>query len=331
MQKLIRSAIPRWTSVLSLLLFQLSQVQAQPSPSLSPLLSTTSGRGSSLVGALVEGIPAGLIFDNQRLPYLFWVELRAGKLHLLERTEKGNYVKRKTVQTSIGKHGFGKEFEGDGKTPVGVYQLTSFLKDEQLNDYYGFGAYPINYPNVWDRISKRTGHGIWLHGLPKGVDKRPAQDSEGCLIIDNITLEEFGAHIKTGESLIVISETLDWLPPSAEQPSADILDAIERWKEDWMANDNVAYLANYHTNFTDTRRNLEQWKTYKTRVNSTKSYIKVELSELSVVVYPGEENLVAIRFYQHYDSSNFRWQGWKHLLWRRDESGTWRILYEGNG
>ena len=83
--------------------------------------------------------------------------------------------------------------------------------------------------------AKRTGHGIWFHGLPKGMDKRPAQDSEGCVIIDNGTLEQFGAHIRAGESLFVISETLDWLPPSTKQPSADILDAIERWKGDWMA------------------------------------------------------------------------------------------------
>jgi|TARA_B100000315_G_scaffold259226_1_gene314358 murein L,D-transpeptidase YafK len=213
---------------------------------------------------------------------------------------------------------------------VGVYRITSFLNDEQLSDNYGFGAYPLNYPNTWDRISNRTGHGIWLHGLPKGTDKRPPQDSDGCVIVDNGTLEQFGLYIKAGESLFVLSETLNWLPPGTKQPSADILEAIERWREDWVTNDNAAYLANYHDDFTDTKRSLSEWKDYKTRVNGTKSYIKVDLSELSVVAYPGEENLVATRFYQRYESSNYRWQGWKQLLWLRDESGAWRILYEGN-
>lgn len=280
---------------------------------------------------LNEGIPAGLILENQQLPYIFWVALQAGQLHLLERTNTGNYFKRVSVSISIGKKGFGKEFEGDGKTPVGVYQITSFLKDEQLEDYYGSGAYPLNYPNIWDRLSARTGHGIWLHGLPKGIDKRPPLDSEGCVIIDNQTLEQLAPFIKTGESLFVLAETLDWLAPGSTQASADVLDAIEHWRLDWQNNDNAKYLANYHRDFTDSRRNLEEWKIYKTRVNSRKSYIRVIFSKLSVIAYPGEENLVAIRFYQRYQSNNFNWRGWKHLLWRRNESGAWRILYEGNG
>jgi hypothetical protein len=57
----------------------------------------------------------------------------------------------------------------------------------------------------------------------------------------------------------------------------------------------------------------------------------VSLSQMSVVEYPGEENLVAVRLYQDYSSSNYQWHGWKHLLWRRDDVGVWRILYEGNG
>ena len=84
-----------------------------------------------------EGVPAGLILENQNLPYIFWVELRAGLLHLLERTEEGNYLKRISTSISIGKEGFGKQVEGDRKTPVGIYQITSFLKDEKLDDYYG--------------------------------------------------------------------------------------------------------------------------------------------------------------------------------------------------
>jgi len=279
----------------------------------------------------LEGVPAGLILENQNLRYIFWAELRAGLLHLLERTKEGNYLKRVSTSISIGKEGFGKQVEGDQKTPVGIYQITSFLKDEQLDDYYGVGAYPLNYPNIWDRLSGRTGHGIWFHGLPKGIETRPLLDSEGCVVTDNLTLQKFAGFIETGESLFVLSESLDWLEPDTIQPSADILEAIESWKTDWQNNNSAKYLANYHLNFTDSRRNLKQWKTYKTRVNGLKTYIRIFLSKMSVIAYPGEENLVATRFYQHYESSNLNWHGWKQLLWSRDDAGVWRILYEGNG
>jgi len=42
-----------------------------------------------------------------------------------------------------------------------------------LSDFYGAGAYPVNFPNIWDRRKQRSGHGIWLHGLPKGIASEP--------------------------------------------------------------------------------------------------------------------------------------------------------------
>ena len=101
------------------------------------------------------GMPAGLIFENLSKPFLLWVELDAGKLHLLQRLQQGTYVKRSTRPVSIGKNGTGKLAEGDLKTPIGVYQITSFIDDQKLDDFYGAGAYPMNFPNAWDRLSRR--------------------------------------------------------------------------------------------------------------------------------------------------------------------------------
>jgi len=287
---------------------------------------------SAIVAPMSEpGIPAGLILDNMQTPYLFWIELEAGKLHLLERLSSGTYVTRTTRPISIGKNGIGKQVEGDSRTPVGVYQITSFLADERLDDYYGVGAYPVNFPNSWDRLKQRSGHGIWLHGLPKGVDSRPPRDSEGCVIIDNPSFAALSEFVTAGESLVVLSRSMAWLAPGSEQPASDIVNAIERWRLDWEANLHEDYVQNYHTDFSDTRRNLAEWSAYKERVNRFKKAIHVSLTQMSVVAYPGEENLVAVRFYQDYSSSNYQWRGWKQLLWRRDEQGAWRILYEGNG
>ena len=47
-----------------------------------------------------------------------------------------------------------------------MYHFTSVLSKSELPDFYGAGALPINYPNEWDRLNGRTGHGIWLHGTP---------------------------------------------------------------------------------------------------------------------------------------------------------------------
>ena len=282
--------------------------------------------------APARGIPRGLITDTSNNPYLIWVSLDAGRLHILERVEDDEYMEIENISISIGKKGFGKEIEGDQKTPVGVYKITSFLEDEGLDDFYGLGAYPINYPNSWDKLSSRTGYGIWLHGLPKGVDRRPLLDSNGCVVIDNSKLEKYSKYINAGSSTMVLAdEQLEWLSDVSQHESVDILEAIKRWEKQWESRDANDYLSNYHSEFTDFKRNLSQWKTYKTRVNNAKTFINVDLSDLSVFAYPGEKDLVVSRFYQKYESSNYNWRGWKQLLWRRNSEGVWQIIFEGNG
>lgn len=70
---------------------------------------------------------------------LYLLENRAGGLHLIA----DYYI-------SVGKAGIGKVLEGDMRTPLGVYFVTSNLDRRRLTDFYGAGALPINYPNAYD-------------------------------------------------------------------------------------------------------------------------------------------------------------------------------------
>ena len=76
---------------------------------------------------------------------------------------------------SVGKLGTEKSVEGDMRTPLGVYYVTSNLDPRTLKDFYGSGALPINYPNPYDMQRGKTGGGIWLHGTPPGQFSRPPQ------------------------------------------------------------------------------------------------------------------------------------------------------------
>lgn len=279
----------------------------------------------------VKGVPLGLLADTQTTPHLIWVALKSGRLHVLQRTVDNQYIEVDNIPISIGKEGYGKQVEGDQKTPVGVYRITSFIEDKGLDDFYGLGAYPLNYPNHWDRLSGRTGYGIWLHGLPKGVESRPLNDSNGCVVIDNFRLDQYSQYIATGDTTVVLAETLEWVTSETSQEHSDVLDALKLWETQWESTEPNDYLSNYDEDFTDYKQNLDQWKEYKSRINRAKSYINVELTNLSVIAYPNEEDMVVSRFYQEYESSNYNWKGWKQLIWRRNEQGEWRIIFEGNG
>lgn len=275
-------------------------------------------------------VPLGTLRLSETNQYLFWAEAKNGLLHLLERNSKGGFDTLKSIKMSIGKEGYGKSTEGDKRTPIGVYRITSFLNKSQLTDFYGDGAYPLDYPNANDKLHARTGHGIWLHGLPQGVDSRPARDSDGCVVIDNPTLNTLAPYIITGDTYMVIDEELQW--QNADQASAEseiIEKHFHRWLNAWKSIDNDIYLNYYAQDFNNLEKDKASWESYKRRIHKHKKFIDVKISNLSVFDYPGEENLVSVRYYQAYKSSNYRWNGWKEQLWKNVD-GDWKIIYEGD-
>lgn len=275
-------------------------------------------------------VPLGTLRLSETNQYLFWAEAKNGLLHLLERNSKGGFDTLKSIKMSIGKEGYGKSTEGDKRTPIGVYRITSFLNKNQLTDFYGDGAYPLDYPNANDKLHARTGHGIWLHGLPQGVDSRPARDSDGCVVIDNPTLNTLAPYIITGDTYMVIDEELQW--QNADQASAEseiIEEHFHRWLNAWKSIDNDIYLNYYAQDFNNLEKDKASWESYKRRIHKHKKFIDVKISNLSVFDYPGEENLVSVRYYQAYKSSNYRWNGWKEQLWK-NINGDWKIIYEGD-
>lgn len=275
-------------------------------------------------------MPAGALQLARSHDYLLWAETKAAKLHLLERNAAGALQPVKSIPMSIGKEGYGKRVEGDKRTPIGVYRITSFLTADQLDDFYGNGAYPIDYPNAFDKRLQRTGHGIWLHGLPKGVDSRPPRDSDGCVVISNTELDALAAHIKTGDTYLVISEDFEWQSLAVSREALTPIKAnFERWLNAWQQLDNDTYLDYYAADFSNLEKDKTAWDRYKRRIHSNKRFIDVSISDLSVFNYPGEENLVSVRYYQSYKSSNFQWKGWKEQLWSLRD-GHWQIVYEGD-
>ncbi len=277
-------------------------------------------------------MPEGVWMLAASTDYLLWVELEQGRLNLLERVPGGGLILRKRIPVSIGKQGIGKLKEGDQKTPIGTYYITQHLDDVNIDDFYGTGAYPLNYPNALDRRLARTGHGIWLHGLPKNVSERPFLDSDGCIVIDNESLEELTGIVATGVTQVVMSpRAIEWVAASTqEQKRAELETVVHAWEAAWEARNNDAYLAFYADDFSDLARDKAAWSEYKRRVNDSKGYIDVELSDVSMLVDPVEQNLVTVRFRQSYTSDNHTWKGWKEQIWR--QSGDhWEIIYEGNG
>jgi murein L,D-transpeptidase YafK len=101
------------------------------------------------------------------------------------------------------------------------------------------------------------------------------------------------------------------------------------WRKAWEARDSGQYLSFYAQDFTDLHRDKSEWSAYKTRVNADKKFIRVDISDVSIMEEPARPELVNVVFMQRYVSDNHRWQGRKQQLWPHDDDG-WKIIFEGD-
>ncbi len=229
---------------------------------------------------------------------------------------------------SIGKLGIEKAVEGDKKTPLGVYFITDSLHKNTLPDFYGSGAFPLNYPNEWDRRQSRTGYGIWLHGTPPDTYSRPPRASDGCVVLSNEDLEKISKFVQVGTTPVIITNQMDW---GNEQDLADraaLLQTVEKWRTDWASIDTAAYLEHYARDFSSSGSDIEAWAQKKKQVNAGKSWIKVSLSGLSAFSYPNQSGLAVVNFEQDYSSNNFSNRIKKRQYWMKRDN-RWQIVYEG--
>jgi len=276
-------------------------------------------------------IPRYLVQLNSEHENIIVVDTSQSRL-LLYRNNNGRAVLIDDFYASIGKNGVDKRIEGDKKTPVGVYFVSRYLEQNTLPDFYGHGAFPINYPNSWDKFQGRTGSGIWLHGNPLGTFARPPLDSDGCVTVSNADFDRLKPYIALDQKTpFVISDGIDWVDIKAiKQEKQLFLDKLQQWKKDWESKNNSKYLSHYSRDFLAEGKNYAQWKNEKVFVNSSKEYINIALDDISIFQYPGDDQVTIITFKQSYESNNFQGTERKRLYLKKEKDSQWRIFYEGS-
>lgn len=151
-----------------------------------------------------ELLPEELLQVSSDIPYVIAVDASRARLYVFENSATG--IRRiADYYVTVGKLGTGKNKEGDKRTPVGFYTITGFKPDNQLEELYGAGAYPLSYPNEWDIRNGRNGYGIWLHGVPRDTYARPPKASDGCVVLSNDDLKSLGHYISIGQTPVIIA------------------------------------------------------------------------------------------------------------------------------
>jgi len=275
-----------------------------------------------------DGAPRQVLQLNAAQKHVFLVDSRRSRLYVFA-NEAGRPRYVADYYVTLGKNGIDKTREGDQKTPLGVYYVTANLPRSKLTDFYGAGAYPISYPNEWDKRRGRNGHGIWLHGVPADVYSRAPRASDGCIVLANADLESVGRMVQVGLTPVIIAEEIEWSDArSVEAERSSLAAALEQWRADWQSRDTERYLAHYSKRFSSGKQDYAGWAAHKRGVNAGKRWIQVGVANVAMFRYPREGDFVVVTFEQDYRSDSLKNTMRKRQYWIREE-GAWKIVYEG--
>lgn len=260
--------------------------------------------------------------------YALLADASRARLYLFENVDGEPRLKADFYMT-IGKNGTDKRVEGDKRTPMGVYQIERQLPSKGLADLYGAGAFPLDYPNEWDRLQKRGGYGIWLHGVPSNTYSRPPRSSDGCVVVTNPDLKEISRWVQPGVTPIVIADRTDWIDrESWEEARNDLLTRLQTWRAAWQTRDADRFLGHYERAFLNGPGRA--WAEGKRRNITDKAWIKLDTEEISLFLFPtGKEGqtMAYAEFTQRYSSDRLSNVSRKRLYWRLEDN-QWRIAME---
>ncbi len=274
-------------------------------------------------------VPKYLLQMHADQKYAIIADTNKSRLYIYQNVQgKARYLADYYI--SSGKNGSQKLKEGDKKTPVGIYFITANLPRAKLTDFYGSGAFPINYPNEWDKRHGRSGYGIWLHGTPSDTYSRSPRASDGCVVLANQDLDAVATTLQVGITPVIISDKVEWVNPAeAIAVRNELAPYLENWRRDWESRNADSYLAHYRHDFSSGGQNLAKWSQHKRQVNIAKSWVKVDISNVGMLLYPGRDDLIVVNFDQDYSSSNLSNKMKKCQYWMKEKNGHWKIIYEG--
>ena len=273
-------------------------------------------------------LPANLLRLPKTTQNLIAVDTSRSRLYwFVNRAKPGeavDLVLEKDLYITVGKNGVLKQVEGDGRTPLGVYFVSSKLPGEDLPDLYGRGALPINYPNALDILRGKTGSGIWLHGTPAAQYVRAPLASDGCVVMANPDISTLMSQAGIIGTPVVIAPSIDWVArDSLTEPRDRFRAVFDQWVALRANGDLGALRSTYSDTFFRRGKNLAHWwPTLKSEAVAT-----VKISDLSIIHWKDDDDVMVVNYLEQITPRGKLTR--KRQYWRL-EAGNWKIFYEGN-
>ena len=296
-------------------------------PQLMELRKESQLRIQALQTRPVPGlIPSQFISLSSRNKHAIAIDATKSRLYLFRNSANGLQLLA-DYYISVGKSGIEKNVEGDLRTPLGIYFVTSTLSAKALKDFYGSGALPINYPNQLDVKRGKTGSGIWLHGSPPNQFSRAPLATDGCVVLANPDLERIIKTVEVRTTPVVIAQSLQWVTPAAAQADGKSFEAaLAAWSSDKSSGDMARLLAWYTPDFTSYGKTLAEYVPAMQQDIKRMAGKKVQLKDLSYLRWLDANETMVVTFGELVQGA--KTGPVKRQYWIR-QGAQWKIFFEG--
>jgi murein L,D-transpeptidase YafK len=212
---------------------------------------------------------------------------------------------------------------GDLKTPEGVYFVEKHITTGLNYTLYGKEAYPLNYPNPVDRLNRKSGYGIWLHG--KGVPLAP-QDTKGCVGMNNEDIAVLGQKIRLGQPVTIAARIEHKADLSGERATdiSGLEQQVYAWAKAW--GDRSPKMFDFYNADAYSRaqnQSFNSFRAQKEHIFKSISWIDNKINDLQILEGPG---YWVTWFNQQYTAPNLKTSGTRRLYWQKDAEGRFRII-----
>jgi len=279
-----------------------------------------------------EPVPAWLVRLPESTPTVFVAETSKSAFHRFDRTANG-VTRARQEYMSIGQAGVGKQRSGDQRTPLGIYFVTEQLDTSRLHEKYGVTAFPLDYPNAWDRRLGRTGDGIWVHGVDANGGARPPLDTDGCIALRNDRLLALEDVFAPNVTPVLIGQELAWSEADTVAALRDTLErAVMGWARSLESGDMATWLDYYDESFEHWGMSKPEWAAFTVQTMGRRPIENVTVSDLLLLGDPAEDGLYLSRFrLMVIEAGAGKVVSMRRIYWRRSESGAFRIVAEDSG
>jgi len=273
-----------------------------------------------------DAVPRQFIDIPSSTRHAIAVDASRSRLYLFANDAKGlrlvadHYV-------SLGRLGVDKKEQGDQRTPLGAYFITSRLTNQQVAEFYGPGALTLNYPNEYDRRRGKTGGGIWLHGVPPANFARGPQTTDGCVVLANPDLLRLLREVSPRRTPVVIAPKLEWVARAQvaqERVAAHAM--VEQWRVARSQGDARKLLSFYSPQFQSGTADLAQWSQMVDKELQATRGRTAELKEMSILSWRDAGEVLIVTFGEVL--SGQLTGPLKRQYWGK-EGGQWKIFFEG--